>query len=39
MTMIEAGWDVRSRITSDAMERQEENVGVASKSTHTGEMK
>ncbi len=36
MTMIEAGWDVRSRITSDAMERQEENVGAASKSTLTG---
>ncbi len=25
MTMIEAGWDVRSRITSDAMERKEEH--------------
>jgi hypothetical protein len=25
MTMIEAGWDVRSRITSDAMERQDEH--------------
>jgi myo-inositol-1-phosphate synthase len=25
MTMIDAGWDLRSRITSDAMERQEEN--------------
>jgi hypothetical protein len=30
--MIEAGWDLRSRITSDAMERQEEITGAAGKS-------
>lgn len=32
MTMIEAGWDVRSRITSDAMERQDEGHRVTGKS-------
>jgi len=35
MTMIEAGWDIRSRITSDAMERQE-TVGAAGESIQTG---
>jgi len=34
--MIEAGWDMRTRITSDAMERQEEPIGAAGKSTQTG---
>jgi len=36
MTMIEASWDTRSRITSDAMERQEEFVGAAGESKQIG---